>query len=264
MSKFTVALKLIFSRHLNFAMIVLMTAHHSNCVEVKPGKKRGCLSCGGTEDLNGRKYCSVQCRQQLRRQLNRRTGLLRAINAQYATFYFTGTMIIMDVLVFNSERIFSFIHSRSKRGKPVDDFIRMANRLGRNWWEERNRTQRRYLANRHLLDNATARGDAMDSVAPLELKKPVLRNDFLVCLDLTRADLTSSEALIRIKSAFRKQALKAHPDRGGNASSFHRIHEAYHQLIAWAERPVFTRRRGFPDKWFYDAISNRWVQPTPM
>jgi hypothetical protein len=24
-----------------------------------------------------------------------------------------------------------------------------------------------------------------------------------------------------------------------------------------------VKRRGFPDKWFYDGRQNRWVQPTP-
>jgi len=240
-----------------------MTRFHSQRIVENTKKNTRCLSCGTTNNLNGRKYCSVQCRQQLRRQLNLRTGLLKAIHTQYATFYFTEASIILDVLVFDSNRIFSYIYSRSERGKPVDDFIRMANRLGRDWWEERSRTRRRYLANRHLLDNATSQGNAMDSVTPSELKKPVLRKDFLVCLELTRADLTSPDALIKIKSAFRKQAMKAHPDRGGSVASFRRLHEAYHQLIAWADRPVFTRRRGFPDKWFYDGITNRWVQPAP-
>ena len=238
-----------------------MTRYHPHRIDENAKKDTRCLSCGTTDNLNGRKYCSVQCRQELRRQLNRRSGLLKAINTQYATFYFTEALIILDVLVFDSNRIFSYIYSRSKRGKPVDDFIRMANRLGRDWWEERSRTQRRYLATRHLLDNATSKDNTMDSVTPSELKKPVLRKDFLVCLDLNRADLTSPDALIKIKSAFRRQAMKAHPDRGGSAASFRRIHEAYHQLIAWADCPVFTRRRGFSDRWFYDGITNRWVQP---
>ena len=241
-----------------------MTRDGEHCTTQHTKKKPRCLSCGLTDNLNGRKYCSVECRQELRRQLNRRTGLLKAINTQYATFYFTGALIILDVLVFSSDRIFSYLYSRSKRGKPADDFILLANRLGRDWWEERNRTKRRYLATRHLLDNATSNGNTMGSVTPSEFKKPALRKDILVCLDLSRTDLTSPDALNIIKSAFRKQAMMVHPDRGGRAESFHRIHEAYHQLITWANRPVFTRRRGFPDKWFYDGVTNRWVQPTPV
>lgn len=225
-------------------------------------KPRGCLSCGTVENLNGRKYCSAQCRQRLYLQLNRRTGLLRAINTHFATFYFTKTLIVLDVLVFDSDRIFSYMYSRSEKGKPVDDFIRMANQMGRDWWKEQGRTQRRYLATRRILDNATSKGDVTDSVTPWELKKPALKQNFLVRLDLTREDLTSPDALNIIKSAFRRQAMRTHPDRGGNAASFHRLHEAYNELISWADCPVFTRRRGFPDKWFYDGKSNRWVHPT--
>lgn len=225
-------------------------------------KSGWCLSCGTMVNMNGRKYCSVQCRQQLHLQLNRRTGLLKAINTHYATFYFTEVLIILDVLVYDSDRIFSYMHSRSKKGRPVDDFIRMANRMGRDWWQEQNRTRRRYLATRHILDNATSKRDVPDAVTPWELKKPTLKKDFLICLDLTREDLAAPDALKKIKSAFRRQAMRAHPDRGGNTASFRRLHEAYNELLNWADCPVFTRRRGFPDKWFYDGGTNRWVQPT--
>ena len=39
--------------------------------------------------MKRRKYCSIECRQRLRYNLNLRTGLLRALNTRYATFYFT-------------------------------------------------------------------------------------------------------------------------------------------------------------------------------
>ena len=57
-----------------------------------------CLSCGCTENMGTRKYCSVACRKNLRHQLNIRTGLLKALNTRYATFYFTEALLIMDVL----------------------------------------------------------------------------------------------------------------------------------------------------------------------
>jgi len=223
----------------------------------------GCLSCGTTDHLNGRKYCSVSCRQRLQRNLNRHTGLLKALNARYATFYFTGELIILDVIVSDSDRIFSYIHSRSRTGKPADDFIRMANRLGRDWWDERGRTHRRYLATRRLLEMAISRGGTTTSVAPSAIKKPVLKKEFIIRLDLTREDLVSPDVLLKIKSAFRRQAMIAHPDRGGSTRSFRQIHEAYNQLTAWADNPVFNRRQGFPDKWFYNGSTNRWIQPTP-
>jgi hypothetical protein len=75
--------------------------------------------------------------------------------------------------------------------------------------------------------------------------------------------LNSPELFRVIKTAYRQQALKHHPDHGGDAASFRKIHQAYEELLTWAENPSFVRRRGFPDKWFYDSTTNRWVQPTP-
>ena len=43
-----------------------------------------CLSCGASENLGRRRYCSISCRQRLRQKLNVRTGLLRALNTRYA------------------------------------------------------------------------------------------------------------------------------------------------------------------------------------
>jgi len=67
-----------------------------------------------------------------------------------------------------------------------------------------------------------------------------------------------------IKSAYRRQARKHHPDLGGSKIAFRQVHEAYKDLIKWAEEPSFSRRNGFPDKWFYDGFKNKWVQPTPV
>ena len=75
--------------------------------------------------------------------------------------------------------------------------------------------------------------------------------------------LDSPELIKIIKSAYRRQALRHHPDHGGDSASFRRIHQAYQELVDWAESPSFVNRRGFPDKWFYDGMTNRWVQPTP-
>ncbi len=82
-----------------------------------------CLSCGTSENMRRRKYCSVECRQRLRHNLNLRTGLLRALNTRYATFYFTETVIILDVLPYGSAELFSYIFPRTPGRKPVDDFV---------------------------------------------------------------------------------------------------------------------------------------------
>jgi hypothetical protein len=223
----------------------------------------GCLSCGTTLKMGLRRYCSIECRQRLRRTLNIRTGLLKALNTRFATFYFTAEMILLDVMPFGAAEIFSFIYPRSTRVKPATDFCRMANMLGNAWWAEKRRTNRHYLASRLVLEKA--RRDAADSgsVKPLEIKIPSVKDVSLIRLKLGKSVLNSPELFRVIKTAYRQQALKHHPDRGGDAAAFRKIHQAYQELLNWAENPSFVRRRGFPDKWFYDSTTNRWVQPTP-
>jgi hypothetical protein len=75
--------------------------------------------------------------------------------------------------------------------------------------------------------------------------------------------LNSPELEKIIKSAYRLQAKKHHPDLGGDTDSFRKIHQAYLELINWAENPSYRRCRGFPDKWFYDGHKNKWLQPKP-
>jgi hypothetical protein len=223
---------------------------------------RQCLSCGARLNAARRRYCSVACRQRLRYQLNLRTGLLKALNTRYATFYFTDDVIILDIMTCQSWYIYSFIHARRSDLTPAEDFAGMANRLGKAWWAEKNRTRRRYLASSFLLDMAR-RGGSTDAVRPLVLTRPAVAGSALACLQLNSASLNTPELKKLIKSAYRTQAKAHHPDAGGSAAVFRRIHRAYEELLGWAENPVFTTRSGFPDKWFYDGQRNRWVQPTP-
>jgi ribosomal protein S14 len=225
--------------------------------------KNRCLSCGTSENIGHRKYCSIDCRQKLRYTLNVRTGLLQALNIRYATFYFTDMMIIMDVLPFNSKEIFSFIYSRSFGKKPAEDYCSMSYMLGNEWWAEKKRTNRKYLASRHLLNKAKRHESTGKYVAPIEIKTPSIKNSTLTYLKIGKAELNSPELEKVVKSAFRLQAKKHHPDLGGDTATFRKIHQAYLKLIDWVENPSYMRRRGFPDKWFYDGHKNRWIQPTP-
>jgi hypothetical protein len=222
-----------------------------------------CLSCGTTENMSRRKYCSIECRQRLRRNLNLRTGLLRALNTRYATFYFTGTLIILDVLPYGSNELFSYIFPRTQGLKPVEDFCTMSNILGNAWWAERNRTNKRYLATRFVLEKANSKNAHSAHIKPVEVREPAQVKKSLAFLRLNKTDLNSPKLQRKIKSAFRKQAMIHHPDLGGDAAIFRKLHEAYEQIIKWSENPVFIRRRGFPDKWFYDGTTTRWVQPAP-
>ena len=86
----------------------------------------------------------------------------------------------------------------------------------------------------------------------------------LTFLKLNKSDLDSPQLQQVIKKAYRRQAKRHHPDQGGDAAVFRKLHEAYEQLIQWSENPVFFSRRGFPDKWFYEGSTNRWLQPAAI
>jgi len=226
-------------------------------------EKSRCLSCGTSENLGRRRYCSIDCRQKLRYALDLRTGLLKTLNTRYATFYFTNMMIIMDVLPYYSKEIFSFIYPRSTGKKPAEDYCIMSDILGNRWWAEKKRTNRNYLATRLLLENARRNDPAFCPVMPPEIKIPAVKKASLIHLKLGKSDLNSPELEKIIKSAFRLQVKKHHPDLGGDTDTFRRIHQAYLELISWAENPSYLKRRGFPDRWFYDSNKNRWLQPAP-
>ncbi len=229
-------------------------------------ERAGCLSCGQRQNMGSRKYCSIACRQKLRHQLNIRTGLLKALNTRYATFYFTDELLVLDVLPLDSKKIFSFLFKRSSDRKPVQDFSDLCNLLGNVWWGEMKRTNREYLASRQVLEKATKQQNANQSIQPDVIKIPAVKGSHraLLHLKLDRTALASPELKQVIKSAYRRQARATHPDLGGDDANFRKIYLAYESLMAWAEEPSFLKRSGFPDKWFYDGAKNRWVQPTPI
>jgi len=226
----------------------------------------GCLSCGKREGMGKRRYCSVSCRQQLRYKLNVRSGLLKALNTRYATFYFTGSLLVLDILPYNESGIFSFLYLRDEKNTPAEDFSNMSNYLGNSWWQEKKRTHKAYLASRHVLSKADRKSSAVNAVKPNEILIPSLKGSgkSLVHLKLNKSDLDRPELKRVIKSAFRREARKHHPDFGGGEASFRRIYQAYEDLMAWAEAPTFLRRSGFPDKWFYDGEKHKWIQPAPL
>ena len=48
----------------------------------------------------------------------------------------------------------------------------------------------------------------------------------------TLLGLTAGASLADVKSAFRRRALAAHPDHGGDADAFRELHQAYERLVA--------------------------------
>ncbi len=240
------------------------TAHNPGSLPAKPLRESslsGCLSCGVRIDGGRRRYCSVACRQRLRRQLNLRTGLLKALEVRYAGFHFNEMFLFLDVLPVQSVQIYSFWYLRGAGQKPANDFIRLADQLGERWWAEKKRTNKRYVASRQLLVEALKNQVALNSLTPDEILQPKGGGKSFMYLKLDRRDLGSRQFKLLVKSAYRREVMRHHPDHGGRAATFRRIQSAYELLIDWAENPTFIKRRGLPDKWFYSGHTNRWVQP---
>ncbi len=225
--------------------------------------KNRCLSCGTTENIKNRRYCSVKCRQNLRQKLNMKNGLLQALNVRYATFYFSDTIIILDIVPNGIKEIFRYVSKRKEGNNPAADFSVMTNNMGEAWWAESKRTNKKYLASQHVLKLATRHAISEGSQRPRLMRIPSIKSEVLNCLEIKKDDLNSHELKNIIKNAYRRQVKIHHPDMGGQAATFRKIYGAYKELIHWADNPIFTRRRGFPDKWYYNGESEKWVQPTP-
>lgn len=224
---------------------------------------RTCLACGTALRARQRRYCSPVCRQHLLISLNRRTGLLRALNTRYATFSFNEWIISMDLLPYGMEKIHSFMLPRSPGKKPVEDFCALCNVLGRAWWREKNRTHKRYIASQSILDRAALLAKAKESVIPPMTTVPTVGASHLIRLELGFTDLVGRPNIeTSIKQAFRRQAKRHHPDLGGNPKAFRKLHEAYEKLLEWARNPCFALKSGFPEKWLYEGATSRWSQPS--
>jgi hypothetical protein len=230
----------------------------------KDKKQNSCLSCGTTMNMKNRKYCSIRCRQNLRQKLNMRSGLLQALNTRYATFYFSDKAIIMDVIPRGFKEIFRFTQLRSLAQKPAEDFSKMTNMLGSAWWAEEKRTNKKYLASQSVLELATRYSVSLMAMRPRVLTVPTVKIESLNYLQIDKEDLRSSNLHKIIKNAYRRQAKLHHPDLGGQAITFRKLHDAYKELLYWADDPTFIRRRGFSGKWFYDGENKKWVQPIPV
>jgi len=224
-------------------------------------KPRRCLSCGVEMKSGRRKYCSTECRQKLKLKLEARVGLVQALNARYATFYFSEKMIMMDLLLYGTAEIFSFFYPRTPGRKPADDFSAMANLLGDIWWAEKRRTNKRHLAAMRVLSLAERNVNGIDTVKPSLITIYSINRKYLKRLQIDKRDLLSPELMNIIKNAYRRLAKVYHPDVGGDADSFRQLQEAYEGMITWSENPRISRRRGFPDKWLYDGEKRRWLQP---
>ncbi len=222
-----------------------------------------CLSCGTSENINNRKYCSVRCRQNLRQRLNARNGLFQALNTRWAAFYFSEKMIYLDICTGGYKDIYHFSYKRAAGQRPSEDFGKLTNELAREWWAEEKRAKRKYLASKHVLSLAVKSAEAA-SYRPKIIRAYMVQEGSLSRLGMKKKDLESADLKNIIKNSYRRQAKIHHPDLGGFAATFRKLNKAYRELLQWADNPRFSKRKGFTDKWFYDGENDKWVQPIPI
>ena len=226
------------------------------------GKNR-CMACGS--EMNGRKgvCCSTTCQGYLMRKLSQHTGLLASLNTRFAAFSFTPGRVMLDIFPAGYDAVYRFVRSRSANTLPADDFSRLITALSSLWWREWKRSNKKHVAVEHVVRRVGKRVAAPMAIKPKETVLPSVKKKYLKHLRLRRDELIRPLGCRgTIKTAYRMQVKKVHPDLGGSEDEFRKIHHAYEQLMLWARDPSFITQRGLPEKWCYDGDTGRWLPPT--
>lgn len=233
--------------------------------KVATERGRLCLACGENElPRTRRRYCTDKCRKRLDFALYITTGLIQTLRARYAAFSFTKEILILDVLPVGASVISRFMWKRSGVKKVADDLLDLVEQAGCEWYKKEEETGSRWWASQHLLDKAS-RGDIpVNSVVPVSKKEPQLNHkekNALKVLELSKEQIVSEDGMRFIKSAYRRQAKRFHPDKGDKSNRFVEINAAHAELLNWAANPRFRSRTALPDTWCFDASKKRWVPP---
>lgn len=231
----------------------------------RPTGERLCLACGSTPlPKTRRRYCSDKCKQRLDFALYICTGLLQALRCRYAAFSYTPAILILDVLPAGSEVISRFVWQRSTAKKVADELLQLVNHAGRKWYQKERETGSSWWASQHLLDETLQEDIPLNRVVPVSKRTPQLNKAqarALKLLKLTKEQILSENGTDSLKSAYRKKAMKHHPDKGGMRGHFVRINEAHAQLLNWAKNPKFSSHAALYNSWCYDAAKGRWTPP---
>ena len=228
-------------------------------------ERKLCLSCGENElPKKRRRYCSDKCKKRLDFALYITTGLVQTLRARYAAFSYTQDTLILDVLPVGSSVISRFMWSRGKDKKVADDLLDLVEQAGREWYKKEEETGSRWWASQRLLDKASRRDIPTSTIVPAAKKAPQFNHQektALRLLQLSREEIVSKDGMRSIKSAYRRQAKRFHPDKGDTSNRFVEINAAHAELLSWAENPRFRSRAALPHSWCFDASKKRWVPP---
>jgi len=224
-----------------------------------------CLSCGTDKIKPGRRrYCTKQCRHKINWVLSLSKGLLRALNAKQAAFFFTSDFVALDVLPAWSKGISRFVLKRSAGNTPADDLKKLVLECGSKWHSMvKNNNSKSYAS--FCLAGETYKKDLHpDKIRPDIKSRPRLSEQeraYIRILRLEKSELAFEDNTERIKSAYKKMAKVYHPDIGGDENKFKQLNEAHSQMLQWVENPQFTCRKALRGCWAYDGFTSRWSPP---
>ena len=223
-------------------------------------KDRACLSCG--TELSGRKrrYCSKDCKDLLIFALGWLKNLLLPLNTNYATFAFTDSVLIINILSFFSKEVSTFIFKRTPGETPAKGLKEVCKTLNKEWYEKSVSSRSRRAASEHLLGTGIKDFIPRDYVTPTSISINAKISSKLTQFNMSLDDLEENP-LAQIKRAYRKEAKKHHPDYGGDPADFINISDAYKDIMAFIRDPVLRTRTGLPGTWSYDGSSYRWSAP---
>ena len=229
-----------------------------------PVREKKCLACGKPNIDARRRYCSKECREYINWVLSLSKGLLRAVNARYAAFYFTDDRVILDVFPTWSKHISRFVYRRTEGNKPAEDLKNLVLQFGREWHDIVNSNRSKSYASLCLVNRNHKKGIPPDSIRPTKKSRPKLSKEEKGCLEILKlqtSDLTSDGCEDTIKTAYKRMAKVYHPDVGGDEEKFKKLNDAHGQMLLWAENPQYTSRKALPDCWSYDGATSRWSPP---
>ena len=228
----------------------------------RPKGLKICLCCGKPISRNRVRYCSVSCKSQFDFKLRWFNNLLRALQAQYATFSYTETVLILNLLSRHSEVVYTYFYERTPGKKPAQDIDGMVFELGGLWWEHLEHSKSERRAADCLLRHGHPCVVDRRLVEPRKERCASRISRHLWQLRMSRKELLSSrDPAETAKTAYKKAALEHHPDLGGSTHKFRQIHDAYLQIRTWLENPSFHTRRGVPGHWSFIAGKSKWYSP---
>ncbi len=230
----------------------------------KPNSERKCLSCGTKNIKPGRRYCSNECRQHMNWVLSLSKGLLKAVNARYATFSYTSEYVILDILPVWSNGISRFIGKRRPGNKPAEDLKELILYWGKKWHELVNNNNSKSYASFFIVKQTYIEELDPNSIKPVKIAIPRLSKKEKFCMKILRIrkeELFSDQAVTLIKTAYRKMAKLYHPDMGGDEEKFKQLNEAHKHMLMWAKNPNYSFRKALEGCWSYDGNTNRWSPP---